>query len=90
MALLQSAAPGGIDPNIRQLVDSETSALIAEDQKFIDSLIFWRDPAPPGEVIDPVAEQQRLQENAALGRPVNEGDTPIIERRERGLLEGIF
>lgn len=90
VALLQSAAPGGIDPNIRQLVDSETSALIAEDQKFIDSLIFWRDPAPPGEVIDPVAEQQRLQENAALGRPVNEGDTPIIERRERGLLEGIF
>lgn len=89
-ALLQSAGATGIDPDIRQLVDRETSSLIAEDRKFIDSLIFWRDPEPPGEVVDPAAEQQRLQENAALGKPVNEGDTPIIERRERGLLEGIF
>jgi hypothetical protein len=89
-ALLQSAGATGIDPNIRLLVDQETSSLIEQDQKFIDDLIFWRDPEPPGEVIDPVAEQQRLQENAALGNPVTEGDTPIIERRERGLLEGIF
>jgi hypothetical protein len=89
-ALLQSAGATGIDPNIRLLVDQETSSLIEQDKKFIDDLIFWRDPEPPGEVIDPVAEQQRLQENAALGNPVTEGETPIIERRERGLLEGIF
>ena len=90
VALLQSAGATGINPDIREIIDRETSDLIAQDQRFIDSLIFWRDPEPPGEVIDPAAEQQRLQENAALGRPVNEGDTPIIERRERGLLEGIF
>jgi hypothetical protein len=89
-ALLQSAGATGIDPNIRQLVDQETSDIIAQDQRFIDSLIFWRDPQPPGEVIDPAAEQQRLQENAALGKPVNEGDTPIIERRDRAIFEGIF
>jgi hypothetical protein len=90
VALLQSAGATGIDPNIRQLVDQETNTLIEQDEKFIDSLIFWRDPEPPGEVIDPVAEQQRLQENAALGKPVTEGETPVIERRERALLEGIF
>lgn len=89
-ALLQSAGATGIDPNIRQVVDRETSALIEQDQRFIDNLIFWRDPTPPGEVIDPTAEQQRLQENAALGQPATEGETPTIERRERGLLEGIF
>lgn len=89
-ALLQSAGATGIDPNIRQLVDRETSALVEEDKRFIDTLIFWRDPEPSGEVIDPVAEQQRLQENAALGKPVTEGETPVIERRERGVLEGIF
>ena len=89
-ALLQSAGATGIDPNIRTLVNQETSTLIEQDQKFIDNLIFWRDPTPPGEVIDPTAEQQRLQENAALGQPATEGETPTIERRERGLLEGIF
>lgn len=90
VALLQSAGATGIDPNIRQLVDNETNQLIEQDKQFIDSLIFWRDEDPYGEVVDPVAEQQRLQENAALGKPVTEGDTPIIERKERGLLEGIF
>lgn len=90
VALLQNAGATGIDPEIRKLVDQETNRLIEEDEKFIDSLIFWRDPDPYGEVVDPVAEQQRLQENAALGKAATEGETPIIERKERGLLEGIF
>lgn len=90
VALLQSASAAGIDPNIRQLVDQETNQYVEENQQFVDNLIFWRDPDPYGEVVDPVAERQRLQENAALGKPVTEGDTPIIERKERGLLEGIF
>ncbi len=91
VALLQSAGATGIDPNIRKLVNAETDMLVEENRRFIDNLIFWRDAEPyQGEVVDPVAEQQRLQENAALGKPVTEGDTPIIERKERGLLEGIF
>lgn len=90
VALLQSAGATGIDPDIRRLVDQETSSMVEQDEKFIDGLIFWRDPEPYGEVIDPVAEQQRLQENAALGKPVTEGETPTIERKERALLEGIF
>ena len=35
-------------------------------------------------------EQQRLRENAALGKPVTEGDTPVIERRRKAPLEGLF
>lgn len=90
LALLQNAGAVGVDPQIRQLVDRETARLAEEDQAFIDRLIFWRDPDPYGEVVDPVAEQQRLQENAALGRPVTEGETPVIIRKKRALLEGIF
>jgi hypothetical protein len=41
-------------------------------------------------VVDPQAEQQRIEENQALGKPVTEGETPTIERKKRGLLEGIF
>ena len=90
VALLQSAGATSVDPNIRKIVDQETNSIIEDDQQFLDSLIFWRDPEPAGEVVDPVAEQQRLQENAALGKPATEGETPVIERKERGLLEGIF
>ena len=89
-ALLQSAGASGVDPNIRQLVDSETATDEADSTTLADTLVFWRDPEPYGDVVDPAAEQKRLQENVALGKPVTEGETPIIVRKQRGMLEGIF
>jgi hypothetical protein len=89
-ALLQSAGAAGVDPNIRQLVDSETAEDEANSKTLADTLTFWREPEPYGEVIDPAAEQKRLQENSALGKPVTEGETPTIVRRKKGILEGIF
>jgi hypothetical protein len=89
-ALLQSAGGAGVDPNIRQLVDSETAEDEADSRTLADTLTFWREPEPYGTVVDPAAEQKRLQENAALGNPVTEGETPVIVRKKRGMLEGIF
>jgi hypothetical protein len=89
-AFLQSASMTGIDPNIRKLVDQETAADQDASQSFLDDLIFWRAPEPYGTVVDPVAEQKRLQENQALGQPTDTGETPIIERKKKGLFEGVF
>ena len=89
-AFLQSASMTGIDPNIRKLVDEETAADQDASQSFLDDLIFWRKPEPYGTVVDPVAEQKRLQENQALGQDTNAGETPIIERKKKGLFEGVF
>lgn len=89
-ALLQSASAGGVDPNIRELVDSETAEDEANSRTLAESLVFWRDPEPYGEVVDPVAESKRIQENQALNKPITEGETPIIVRKKKGLLEGIF
>jgi hypothetical protein len=89
-AFLQSASLTGIDPNIRKLVDQETAADEDSSTTFLDSLIFWHSPEPYGTVVDPAAEQKRLQENQALGQPTDTGETPIIERKKKGLLEGLF
>jgi hypothetical protein len=89
-AFLQSASLTGIDPNIRKLVDQETAADQDASQSFLDDLVFWRAPEPYGTVVDPVAEQKRLQENQALGQPTDTGETPIIERKKKGLFEGVF
>ena len=89
-ALLQNAGAAGIDPGIRAEIDTETAAQMERDQTLISRLVFWRTPEPYGTVVDPVAESKRLQENQALGKPVTEGETPIITRRRRGVLEGIF
>ena len=89
-AFLQSASITGVDPNIRKLVDEETAADQDASESFLDSLVFWRDPEPYGTVVDPAAEQKRLQENQALGQPTDTGETPIIERKKKGLFEGVF
>lgn len=89
-SLLQSAGVAGVDPNIREIVNSETDSDEADSQKLIDSVVFWREPEPYGTVVDPEEEQKRLQENAALGNAPTEGTTPTIERKQKGLLEGLF
>lgn len=89
-SLLQSAGITGVDPNIRQVVDAETSEEEADSKQLIDSIVFWRKPEPFGTVVNPEEEQKRLQENAALGNAPTQGDVPVIERKQKGLLEGLF
>ena len=88
-SLIAKAGAGGVDPNIRSQVNRDTRTLAEKDNTFIDSLIFWQDKPTPGVVVDPEKEQQRLRDAQATGQPSNAA-TPTIERRKRGLLEGIF
>jgi hypothetical protein len=83
------SAGSGIDPNIRSRVNQDTKTLNDNDKSFVDSLIFWQSAQPPGVVIDPTKEQQRLRDAQAAGQPAT-GNPPTITRRKRGLLEGVF
>ncbi|MBS0559461.1 MAG: DUF3035 domain-containing protein [Proteobacteria bacterium] len=87
-ALLSQAGPAA-PKDIRAEVDQEAAA-DAPGQSFTDKLLFWRTPPQPGIVVDPTKEAQRLRQNAALGRSVEDGDTPIIQPKQKGLLEGLF
>ncbi|HXA25852.1 MAG TPA: DUF3035 domain-containing protein [Acetobacteraceae bacterium] len=87
-ALVQAAGPPA-SPGIRATVDQD--ALLAKPSEgFVDKLMFWRKTPPPGIVVDPQKEGQRLRENAALGQSQETGDTPIIQPKQQGWLEGIF
>src|SRR5690349_14999086 len=88
-ALVAKAAKGGVDPNIRSQVNRETRTLADQDKSFMDSLIFWQKSSPPGTVVDPTKEQQRLRDSQVSGQTSTEA-TPTIKRRQRGWLEGIF
>ncbi len=87
-ALVQAAGPPA-SPEIRTAVDQEAQ-LERPSQNFTDKLMFWRKPQQPGTVVDPQKEAQRLRENAALGQSPESGDTPIVQPKRRGWLEGIF
>jgi hypothetical protein len=89
-ALLQRAGALNTDPSIRQQVNAESTTEAAASRRFMDRILFWQEPQPPGTIIDAESESRRLREAAALGDPPNKGDVPVIERRERGWLEGIL
>jgi len=88
-ALLARAGADKADPNIRGRVNEESRVIASADKGFFDWLIFWQDSPPPGVIVDPVREQQRLREGQASGTP-STGDTPSIQRRKKGFLEGLF
>ena len=77
-------------PGIRAKFNEEAVANAAGAESWLDSVLFWRRPQQPGTVVDAAAEARRLQQNAALGKPLTTGDTPIIERRKQAPLQGIF
>jgi hypothetical protein len=86
---LVTAAGKPAPPDIRRQID-EDAALDAGGSSFTDKLMFWRTPTPPGVVVDPQKEAQRLRENAALGQSADQGDTPIIRERQKSLWERLF
>lgn len=86
-ALLARAGAHMAEANIRQTVNRETTVYAEDDQNFMEALMFDPDP---GQVVNPSAEQKRIQEKQALGQPVNEGDVPVIEKKSKAPLEGIF
>jgi len=87
-ALVQAAGPPA-SPAIRAEID-QAALRDRSSESFGDKLLFWRKPQQPGIVVDPAKEAQRLHENAALGQSQETGDTPIVQPRQRGWLEGLF
>lgn len=89
-ALLAKAGGDRVEPDIRSLVNRELAALAEADRSVVDRLVFWRKTDIPATILDPTKEQQRLRENQALGQALGEGDTPVIKRRKKGILERLF
>lgn len=80
-ALLSRVETGPASDGIRAQINNETARLDSDERNIVERMMFWREQPPPGDVVDPRKEAQRLQENAALGKSTTDGDTPRIERK---------
>lgn len=90
LAFLSLAKAQGADPNIRDILRRESSPFAERDENFVDRLMFWRDEDDRAVLVDAAGETERLRDNVDAGRSVTAGDTPIIIRRRRAVLEDIF
>jgi hypothetical protein len=77
-ALLANLGAADVDPNIRRKVDEESALLAEDDRNIVERMMFWRKLNPPGVIVEAKGEQSRINENAALGKPVTDGETPEI------------
>ncbi|MBL6945183.1 MAG: DUF3035 domain-containing protein [Rhodospirillales bacterium] len=90
-ALLKEAGAQQTDPEIRLLINRESSNLAEEGKNFTDAILFWKDAKPAGLVVDPTKEAKRIQDAKAMGTPLNEGEVPTISREKgNNLFKDIF
>ena len=89
-ALLARAGSAEQQSDIRTIINQDNAIFAEEADGFVDSLIFWRDPQETGTIVDAAKEDQRLQEAEATGEAPSAGESAVIERREQGILEGLF
>ena len=82
------------DTDIRSVINRENGYIALENQHLGDKLIFWKDQDKEAakaleSPVDAKAEAQRLKKNKEEGKPINEGDVPVIKKKE-GAIDKLF
>lgn len=79
--------------DVRRRIDEENGLITLENQALVEKLIFWNDEEKPvktpSSIVDPAKEAERLKKNREEGKPLNEGDVPVIEKK-LGTIDKIF
>ena len=88
-ALLASAGADGAAPIIREVLQAESS-LTQRDESFVQRLMFWRTDAQDKDVVKPVQETRRLQQQAAAANTGAGDQQPATIRRKSRSLLNVF
>lgn len=86
-ALLSKMGAQDADPSIRNVINEENGYIALENRTVADKLLFWKeaetDPeAVPASQVNAKDEAARLKKNQQEGKPVNEGDVPVVEDKQ--------
>lgn len=86
IALLTAAGADKSEKDIRTKVDSEAEGKIAGSEHLVEDLLWWKKKETPAVTVDAVAEAARIRKAKEEGKPLDQGDTPIIEKQKSGWL----
>ncbi len=87
-SLLDKMGAANANPEIRTVLNKDNGTIALQNQTVADKLIFWKDGAQgddsktPSTIVDPKAEAARLKKNKEEDKPVNDGKTPTIEKKQ--------
>lgn len=92
--LLQNAKAAQADPEIRSVLRHENGVQnqgAPGKRSMMDKLkrgIFVPEDSDP--VVDAQKERERIQSNRDEDKPLNEGDVPVIDPKDKGILDSIL
>jgi len=75
---------------IREIINEEATDLIYTDQRFLDKLLKWPSGSANDSLLDAAAESKRIRSNQDTGKPINDGETPVIERGKGNFIKKLF
>jgi hypothetical protein len=84
---LANARADHADGSIRDKLLDEAQAQSPEEQSMLDKL---RDTGNNEPMVNAAEEQGRLEQNEKAGKPVTEGETPMVKPKDTGTLGRIF
>lgn len=92
--LLAKMGAEHMNPAIRKQIDKDNGYLALQNQSLIDKLKSKKDvpidsDRIPSSTVDAKAEAARIKQNLDTGKPINEGDVPVIEKK-KNTLEKLF
>lgn len=84
--IVRAAGANSTPGDIRQVVNEEDAATHPIDKSFVDRIMFWRtDKRANRELLDPVKETARLEEQASARTVATQfAAPPTIERKSEG------
>lgn len=85
-ALLAQTNADKASPDIREVINRESSEKIDASEHLVQRLLWWKKDESGSPTVDAPAEAARIKEAQEKGEAVNAGATPIIERQESGFL----
>lgn len=91
--LLRNAGAGQANPKIRNVLQAENAPIIIKEKQekgFFERMTSKLRPGDGEPVVNARKEQDRLRANKADGKPVNEGDIPIIDPKDESVLDRLL
>ena len=77
-------------PDIRRLLNEENKELIYTDQRLINKLLKWPSGSATRSLLDAAAESERIKTKLDSGKPINEGETPVVKESGKNFIKKLF
>lgn len=85
-ALLEQTGADKASSDIRATINNESTTTVDTSPHLLDELLWWKEGAKSGSVVDAAGETTRIKEAKEKGEPLNSGATPVIEKEKTGWL----